>query len=76
MIDRFATSAGVHKIKPAERAGRKSDLRQLQERISCHNGHGKQAGGDKWWGGGRGEGKALVTENLLTLSTASRLAQN
>ena len=73
MIDRFATSAGVHKIKPAERAGRKSDLRQLQERISCHNGHGKQAGGDKWGGG---EGKALVTENLLTLSTASRVAQN
>ena len=52
MIDRFATSAGVQKIKPAERAGRKSDLRQLQERISCHNGHGKQAGGDKWGGGG------------------------
>lgn len=74
MIDRFATSAGVQKIKPAERAGRKSDLRQLQERISCHNGHGKQAGGDKWGGGGGG--KALVTENLLTLSTASRLAQN
>ena len=74
MIDRFATSAGVQKIKPAERAGRKSDLRQLQKRISCHNGHGKQAGGDKWGGGG--EGKALVTENLLTLSTASRLAQN
>ena len=74
MIHRFATSAGVQKIKPAERAGRKSDLRQLQERISCHNGHGKQAGGDKWGGGG--EGKALVTENLLTLLTASRLAQN
>ena len=74
MIDRFATSAGVQKIKPAERAGRKSDLRQLQERISCHNGHGKQAGGDKWGGGG--EGKALVTDNLLNLSTASRLAQN
>ena len=53
MIDRFATSAGVQKIKPAERAGRKSDLRQLQERISCHNGHGKQAGGDKLGGGGR-----------------------
>lgn len=55
MIDRFATSAGVQKIKPAERAGRKSDLRQLQERISCHNGHGKQAGGDKWGGGGGGQ---------------------
>ena len=74
MIDRFATSAGVQKIKPAERAGRKSDLRQLQERISCHNGHGKQAGGDKWGGGG--VGKALVNENLQTFSTASRLAQN